>query len=119
HQHDVHDADAADQERNGGDRAQQIREHATHLRCGVGDILLRAHLEVVVLVLAESVSLAQQRSDLAVYRDLKRRVDIPIRNVAGKKPFQVEVSISTDGRTDISQTDMIQGNKIEYSVAVE
>lgn len=68
---------------------------------------------------ADKKVLAQQRSDLAVYRDLKRRVDIPIRNVAGKKPFQVEVSISTDGRTDISQTDMIQGNKIEYSVAVE
>lgn len=68
---------------------------------------------------ADKKVMAQQRTDLAVYRDLKRRVDFPIRTIVGKKPFSVDVSISTDGRTDIAQTDMIQGNKIEYSVAVE
>jgi P pilus assembly chaperone PapD len=68
---------------------------------------------------ASKKELAQQRSDLAVYRELKRRVDIPIGKAAGKKPYQVEVSISTDGRSDIMQADMIPGNKIQYTLSVE
>jgi len=68
---------------------------------------------------ATKKELVQQRSDLAVYRELKRKVDIPIGKSSGKKPYQIEISISTDGRTDIMPADIIQGNKIQYSLSVE
>ncbi len=68
---------------------------------------------------ADKRELLQMRCDLAVYRDLKRRVDMPIRNIAGKQPYRVDVSVSTDGRSDIAQEDIIPGNRLQYSVAVE
>jgi len=68
---------------------------------------------------ANKKEITQQRCDLAVYRDLKRRVDIPIRNLTGKQPFQVDVSVSTDGRSDIAPEDIIPGNRIQYLVTVE
>ena len=68
---------------------------------------------------ADKRVLTQQRCDLAVYRELKRRVDIPIRNLVGKQPYRVDVSVSTDGRSDIAQEDIIPGNRLQYSVAVE
>ena len=49
-EHDVHDADAADDERDAGDAGR-----ATHVMvldcggCGVGDFLLVAHGEIVIL----------------------------------------------------------------------
>jgi len=68
---------------------------------------------------ADKKELVQQRCDLAVYRDLKRRIDIPIKNLTGKQPFQVDVSVSTSGRSDIAPEDIIPGNHIQYLVAVE
>jgi P pilus assembly chaperone PapD len=68
---------------------------------------------------SEKKEVASQRSDLAVYRSLRRRVDIPVRKVPGKPPYQVDISITTDGRTDIAPEDIIPGNKIQNIVAVE
>ena len=47
-EHDVHDADAADDERDAGDRAEQSGHDVGRGRCGVGDLLLVAHGEIVV-----------------------------------------------------------------------
>ena len=68
---------------------------------------------------ADKKELSHQRCDLAVYRELKRRVDIPMRNVTGKQPYRIELSVSTDGRSDIALEDIIPGNRIQYTVAVE
>jgi hypothetical protein len=55
--------------------------------------------------------------DLAVYRNLKRRLELPV----GEKqvPYKVEISIGNEGRNDIPPEEMINGNKIEYSMKVE
>lgn len=64
--------------------------------------------------------LASERShDVAIYRDLKRRVELPFDPSQFAGPFSVEVSISSDGRTDVSPEDMIPGNRIEYSLVVD
>ncbi|MEW6051025.1 MAG: hypothetical protein AB1644_08210 [Candidatus Zixiibacteriota bacterium] len=63
--------------------------------------------------------LGRQQTDLAVYRDLKRRMELPLQNVTASGPYQVEVSITTDGRSDIAPEDLIPGNKVTYSMAVE
>ncbi|MFZ1682625.1 MAG: hypothetical protein WAU88_00710 [Candidatus Zixiibacteriota bacterium] len=68
---------------------------------------------------ATKKEVTHQQADLAVYRGLRRRMDLPMKNLAGKPPFQVEINVSTDGRTDISPDDMIRGNKIQELVAVE
>lgn len=51
--------------------------------------------------------------DLAVYRNLKRRIELPIIEGEFKKPWRVELFISSEGRTDVAPEDMIAGNKIE------
>jgi P pilus assembly chaperone PapD len=68
---------------------------------------------------ADKKEVARQSSDLAVYRDLKRRVEIPTKNLAGKRPYQVELTVSTDGRTDIAPADVVTGNKILFTMSVE
>jgi P pilus assembly chaperone PapD len=60
--------------------------------------------------------LAQQNTDVAVYRDLKRRIEFP---TTGAGPYKIEVAISTEGRTDIAPEDMIPGNKIFSTVDVQ
>ncbi len=73
---------------------------------------------IVRLLDANKKELTRQQSDLAVYRELRRRMELPIKNLQGKVT-QVEISVSTDGRTDIAPDDMIRGNKIQQLVAVE
>jgi P pilus assembly chaperone PapD len=55
--------------------------------------------------------------DLAVYRNLKRRIALPLIN--SKIPAQIEISISNEGRTDIAPEDVIPGNKISYNLKIE
>ena len=68
HEHDVHDADAADDERDRRDAGQQVRhrvrrrgQHARHL-------LERPHQEVVVGAGLDLMARAQQRRDLLGHR---------------------------------------------------
>jgi P pilus assembly chaperone PapD len=75
-------------------------------------------LSVRVLDAAKK-EVAHNQSDLAVYRELRRRIDLPIKNLSGKPPYQVEINVSTEGRTDIAPDDIIRGNKIQELVAVE
>ena len=46
YEHDVHNADAADDERDGGDPCQQTTERSCGGRSGVDDILLRSYTKV-------------------------------------------------------------------------
>ena len=59
------------------------------------------------------------RANLAVYRSLRRRVDLSGITTEDKLPYNVEFRISSEERTDVAAADMIVGNKISYSVAVE
>jgi hypothetical protein len=63
----------------------------------------------------KEVSRAQ--TDLAVYRELRRRIELPTRNTTGK--YTVEIAVTTDGRTDIAPEDLISGNKVFSSIEVE
>ncbi|SYZ72893.1 hypothetical protein TRIP_C21008 [Candidatus Zixiibacteriota bacterium] len=56
--------------------------------------------------------------DLAVYSELTRRVRLPF---AGKDsvPYKVDISITTAGRKDIPEQDMITGNVIAYSAEIK
>jgi P pilus assembly chaperone PapD len=61
--------------------------------------------------------ISSNQIDLAVYRSLKRRIELPFKS--DKTPSKVELSISNDGRTDISPDDIVPGNKIEYAMKIE
>jgi P pilus assembly chaperone PapD len=56
--------------------------------------------------------------DLAVYYELTRRIKLPIKDSGFARPFKVEISITTAGRTDIAETDIIAGNVVTYSMLV-
>jgi len=68
---------------------------------------------------ARNKEISMDKIDLAVYYDLLRRVELPITEGNFTPPYKVEVSISTDGRSDIPPQDLIIGNKIEYVATVE
>ncbi len=70
------------------------------------------------LVDAKGREISSNDIDLAVYRELKRKVRLPIFSGNYAKPFKLEVSISTEGRKDIAAEDLIAGNRIEYSTTV-
>ncbi|UCD93718.1 MAG: hypothetical protein JSU69_08070 [Candidatus Zixiibacteriota bacterium] len=71
------------------------------------------------LVDAKGKIISKGQVDLAVYRDLKRRIVLPVAGENLQKPYKVEVAIATEGRTDIAAEDLIAGNSIEYSALVE
>ena len=48
HEHDVHDADAADEQRDRGNRREQARHHLGRAAHRLGDLRLVAHGEIVV-----------------------------------------------------------------------
>lgn len=57
--------------------------------------------------------------DVAVYRSLMRRIELPFDTTQFSGPFSVDVAISSEGRTDVAPEDMIPGNRIDYSLAVD
>lgn len=62
--------------------------------------------------------LGTQRTNVAVYRGLRRRFDMNIPNDS-QSPYRVQMKISSEGRTDVAPPDMIAGNSIEDLLAVE
>lgn len=68
HKHDVHDSDAADDERHAGNRAEQSRHHIRRRGRGVRDLLLIPHGEIVVATGANVMPLPQKRDDLLLRR---------------------------------------------------
>ena len=68
---------------------------------------------------AAGKEISKNDMDLAVYYELTRRIKLPIKGSAFARPFKVEISITTDGRTDIAETDIIAGNVVAFSVPVQ
>jgi len=67
---------------------------------------------------AAKKEISHKKIDLAVYRDMKRRINLPFLPGDFKPPYQVEVLITTEGRHDIADQDMIFGNIINRTLAV-
>jgi P pilus assembly chaperone PapD len=67
---------------------------------------------------ADNRQISYRKIDLAVYRDLKRRLDLPIYPGNFKSPYQIDLLISGNGRDDIADEDMVFGNEIVWSAAV-
>lgn len=67
---------------------------------------------------ADNRQISYRKIDLAVYRDLRRRIDLPVKAGDYKKPFQVDLTISSKGRDDIADDDMIFGNDLKWSAMV-
>jgi hypothetical protein len=63
-------------------------------------------------------NIADRQIDLAVYRELRRRIDLAFTAGQYKEPLRVDVIINTEGRSDIDPEDLIIGNSIEYSSTV-
>ncbi len=68
---------------------------------------------------ANNKEISHASVQLAVYRNLLRRVELPIREGSFMKPYRVEIGISTSGRKDIAAEDMITGNEISQALAVQ
>jgi P pilus assembly chaperone PapD len=62
---------------------------------------------------------ATRSIQLAVYRELLRRVTIPIPEGQFDRPFRVELEITGKGRTDIAADDMLYGNELSFSADFE
>ena len=71
------------------------------------------------LIDASEREVAVKNTQLAVYRDLRRRVVIPIPEGDFVRPFRVELEITGKGRTDIAAADMLYGNELTFSAVVE
>ncbi len=68
---------------------------------------------------ATGKEISKDDMSLAVYYELTRRIELPVKGSGFVRPFKVAVYISTDGRTDIADTDMIAGNVVNYSLPVQ
>lgn len=68
---------------------------------------------------AENTLVSEKSHNVAVYRSLKRRIELPLDSGTYRRPFSVDVSITSEGRTDVAPDDMIHGNDITYSVAAD
>ena len=71
------------------------------------------------LVDADGSEISKSEIQLAVYRDLTRKMKLPIPSSGFRKPYKVEVSISNKGRKDIPQEEMVYGNEISRVMTVE
>ena len=65
-----------------------------------------------------NIEIASRRINLAVYDDIKRRVELPIGIGDYRKPYHVEILIESEGRKDIPADELIPGNKVEYTMTV-
>jgi len=68
---------------------------------------------------ADNNELSRQNIDLAVYYDLKRKIELPITGIRPKQPYSVDIFITNEGRTDIEPKNRVRGNEIKYSIVVE
>lgn len=62
---------------------------------------------------------ARGKINLAVYRNLKRRMDLNLLDGDNLPPYRVEVRITSEGRTDVPPPDMVAGNEIIRTILVE
>lgn len=72
----------------------------------------------LTLVDGQGREVGEQKTNVAVYRDLRRRFDMNIPDDA-RPPYRVQMKISSEGRTDVAAPDLIAGNSVEDVLAVE
>jgi len=68
---------------------------------------------------ADNQEISLHKSNLAVYRDLCRGINLPVKKGDFKKPYQISLHITGKGRTDVPREDMVYGNEITLSIVVE
>ncbi|MBN2226093.1 MAG: hypothetical protein JW763_01885 [candidate division Zixibacteria bacterium] len=71
------------------------------------------------LVDADGKEAGRKEIDLAIYHNLRRRVEMPKPVTGFRAPYHVDVTINTDGRTDIPPDDLIAGNDYTKTFALE
>ncbi len=67
---------------------------------------------------ANDVEITTRRINIAVYDDIKRRVDLPVGISDYRQPFHVDIVIENDGRNDVPANELISGNRLEYTLTV-
>lgn len=68
---------------------------------------------------ADNKIISSTSGNLAVYRRMRKRINLPIVDGEFKMPYSVDMKITCEGRTDIDRKDIIFGNEITYSAIVE
>lgn len=68
---------------------------------------------------AEGREVATKSIQLAVYRDLRRRISILIPEGDFVRPFEVKIDITAKGRNDIADEDMLYGNDLTLTAVVQ
>lgn len=68
---------------------------------------------------AEKRQVAVAGTDLAVYRNLRRKLEMPYVPGEYTLPYEIEIKISSDGRTDIAREFMVFGNEINRVVYLD
>lgn len=67
---------------------------------------------------AQDREISQNTLQLAVYRQLSRRIVLPLTDGDFTKPYYIDLSISTEGRSDIPAEDLLPGNAIRRRLAL-
>ena len=68
---------------------------------------------------ADGKEISFHRSNLAVYRELRKGIYLPITEGDYSQPYKVDLFITGKGRSDVPHQDMIYGNEISYSAVVD
>ena len=84
----------------------------------LGNVSYLGVLDVRVLD-ADGNELTAKDENTAVYYDLRRRIDLPLPPEVTAEPASVVISLSTEGRRDIPSKDVIKGNAVDLTLAVE
>jgi P pilus assembly chaperone PapD len=71
------------------------------------------------LIDADGKEINRHHGNIAVYRELRRRVDLAYAEGEFREPYHVEVRISPEGRSDVPPEDMIKGNEISYTMDIK
>ena len=66
---------------------------------------------------ANNKEISKNNIQLAVYRDLKRKVTLPILDGNFQKPYSVAVTVTNKGRKDIPANEMIFGNDLSKLIS--
>ena len=67
---------------------------------------------------ANKKEISKHHLQLAVYRDLKRRITLPLVEGDFQKPYSVAVSITNKGRNDIPSNEMVFGNELSEQISL-
>ncbi|MCK5125113.1 MAG: hypothetical protein KAR42_02560 [candidate division Zixibacteria bacterium] len=72
-----------------------------------------------LLLDADNKVISTTKGNLAVYREMRKRINLPLIKGDYKLPYTIDLKITCEGRTDIDRNDIIFGNEIAYSAVVE